>query len=84
MKQASLAFGILFLAAAAPPPQQAPEVDVSDFERLHQEILPAPGESPWREIPWIISVTRARERAVSEDKPIIIFTAADGSPLGRT
>ena len=83
MRKASLAIGILFLAAAAPQ-QQAPDVAASEFERLHREILPAPGESPWREIPWIISVTRARERAVAEDKPIIIFTAADGSPLGRT
>jgi hypothetical protein len=56
----------------------------SDLDRLLTEIKPQRGESPWREIPWLTNVTEARRRAVAEDKPIIIFTAADGSPLGRT
>ena len=30
------------------------------------------------------NVTEARQRSVAENKPILIFTAADGSPLGRT
>ena len=55
-----------------------------DFARLHSLIKPQPGESPWREMNWLTNVTEARQRAVAENKPIVIFTAADGSPLGRT
>jgi len=29
-------------------------------------------------------VTEARRKAIAEDKPLVIFTAADGSPLSRT
>lgn len=61
-----------------------PKIPVSDFARLHKEIQPTPGESPWREINWLTNVTEARKRSVAENKPILIFTAADGSPLGRT
>jgi hypothetical protein len=59
-------------------------IAASDLDRLMSEIRPQPGESPWREIPWLTSITEARQRAVAEDKPLVIFTAADGSPLGRT
>ena len=36
------------------------------------------------EIDWVTNITEARRRAAAEDKPLIIFTAADGSPLSRT
>jgi hypothetical protein len=61
-----------------------PKIAKGDLPRLLAEIKPQPGESPWREIPWLTSVTEARRRAIAEDKPIVIFTAADGSPLSRT
>ena len=59
-------------------------IAAADFDRLLAEIKPQPGESPWREIPWLTNITEARQRAVAEDKPLVIFTAADGSPLCRT
>ena len=61
-----------------------PEILPADFERLLAAIKPQQGESPWREIPWLTSVTEARRQAIAEDKPLVIFTAADGSPLSRT
>ena len=66
-------------ASAAPP-----EIAESDFHRLHALIQPCEGESPWREVEWLTNVTAAREKAIAENKPLVIFTAADGSPLGRT
>ena len=63
--------------------QQVP-LPPAEFERLHALIQPQPGESPWREIEWLTNVTEARQRSIAENKPIVIFTAADGSPLGRT
>ena len=55
-----------------------------DLGHLLATIKPQKGESPWREIPWLTNVTEARRKAVAEDKPLVIFTAADGSPLSRT
>ena len=54
------------------------------FGSLLGAVKPQPQESPWREISWVTNITEARRRAVAEGKPLVIFTAADGSPLGRT
>ena len=61
-----------------------PSLSDAEFERLGELIKPQKGESPWREIDWLTNVTEARRKAAAEGKPIVIFTAADGSPLGRT
>lgn len=61
-----------------------PTLPAERLDALFQSIHPQPGESPWREVPWLTDVTEARQRAIAEDKPLIFFTAADGSPLGRT
>jgi hypothetical protein len=75
------AFASGLLAQAEP---RVGAIPAGDFERLLKEIKPQPGESPWREIAWLTNIRQARERAVAEDKPIVIMTAADGSPLSRT
>ena len=61
-----------------------PRISPEDREHLLATIKPQKGESPWREIPWLTNVTEARRRASAEDRPLVIFTAADGSPLSRT
>jgi hypothetical protein len=61
-----------------------PGIPDGEFHRLFATIKPQFGESPWREIPWLTNVTEARRKALAEDKPIVILTAADGSPLSRT
>jgi len=71
-------------ASPAPAGERIAAISAADFDRLLGEIKPARGESPWREVPWLTNVTEARRRSVAEDKPLVIFTAADGSPLGRT
>jgi hypothetical protein len=81
-------FAAAFLAWSVVAPQAradgVPEISAADFERLLADIKPQRGESPWREIPWLTNVTEARQKALAEDKPLVIFTAADGSPLSRT
>jgi hypothetical protein len=69
---------------AAPGGERIAPIPMEDFARLLAEIKPQPAESRWREIPWLTDISEARRRAVAEDKPLVIFTAADGSPLGRT
>lgn len=68
----------------SPANAAVPEIAAADLERLLEIIKPQPGESPWREIPWLTNVTAARRKASAENKPLVIFTAADGSPLSRT
>jgi hypothetical protein len=72
----------LLLLVQAPP--DVPKIAPEDFSRLQNAIRPQAGESPWREINWMTSIRGARERAAAEGKPILVFTAADGSPLART
>jgi hypothetical protein len=64
--------------------ETVPEITTTDFERLLAAIKPQQGESPWRQIPWLTNISEARRKASAENKPLVIFTAADGSPLSRT
>ena len=86
MNRRSQWFFVAMIAAAAPTwaAERISKIPDGDFSRLHAMIKPQPGESPWREIAWLTNVTEARQRAAAEDKPLVVFTAADGSPLGRT
>jgi hypothetical protein len=71
----------LLLAAVQQAP---PDIAPADFQRLRDEIRPQAGESPWRDIEWWTSIRGARQKAAAEGKPLVVFTAADGSPLART
>ncbi len=79
---------VLIVLLASPFALRADErvvnIPNSEFERLQLLIRPQQRESPWREIAWLTNVTEAREKAAAAGKPIVIFTAADGRPLGRT
>lgn len=70
-------------AAGSTAEERIAQVPDGEFDRLHSMIKPQPGESPWREIEWLTNITEARRRAVAEDKPIAVLTAADGSPICR-
>ena len=75
---------LLAWASSAHAADRVAKIPDDDFQRLYTLIKPQKGESPWREIAWLTNVTDARIKAAAEGKPIVIFTAADGSPLGRT
>ena len=76
--------GALVLIGWTQAGPQVPEIKPDDFARLQGEIRPLPDESPWRDIDWMTSIRGARQRAAAEGKPVLVFTAADGSPLART
>ena len=76
--------GALLLAGLFQSRPTPPEIASEDFTRLQAAIRPQAGESPWREVAWMTSIRGAREKAAAEGKPILVFTAADGSPLSRT
>ncbi|MEM7393496.1 MAG: hypothetical protein AAF492_14215 [Verrucomicrobiota bacterium] len=84
MRHLLLTTVLITVAAVQSAGSAPPEFSSHQFKQLHAAILPQPGESPWREVQWHTNITEARQRAIKDDKPLIIFTAADGSPLGRT
>jgi RNA polymerase sigma factor (sigma-70 family) len=53
------------------------------YGKLLTMIKPQPGESKWAEISWLSNVADARQKAVAENKPILVWSAGGGEPLGR-
>ena len=55
------------------------------FEKLSALLRPLPGEYDWRDaVPWHTRIQAARQQAVKEDKPLLIFSCANAFVLGRT
>jgi hypothetical protein len=54
------------------------------FAQTHALIKPQPGESRWREIPWEISLWKARQRAAAEGKPMFVWAGSGGAPCAPT
>ena len=63
--------------AAEPKP-----IAANQFEELQKLIKPQSGESQFLDIPWILSVWEAREKAAAEGKPILVWSGAGGAPIG--
>ncbi len=66
--------GTWFRAAAAEP--IAPE----QYDKLRQLVKPQPGESRFWEIPWMLNLDEAIQKAASEGKPIFLWSGAGGPP----
>jgi hypothetical protein len=80
MRTAHLAFGTL-LAAVLVATSFGQEIVPHDFERLHKEICPRPGEAVWADIPWLYDLHKARKKAADEGKPLCVWRMA-GDPTG--
>jgi hypothetical protein len=53
------------------------------FETLHDLIRSERDEAPWTQIPWMTSLSQARERAAREGRPLLLWAAGGGGhPLG--
>lgn len=59
----------------------AQEITPEEFERLHQDIRPRPGEAPWADIRWLYDLHQARRQAAAEGKPLCVWRMA-GDPTG--
>ena len=51
------------------------------FQTVMRFILPEPGETKWREIPWTPDIWEGRIRSAQQEKPMFIW-AMNGDPLG--
>jgi len=56
-------------------------VPAQDFARLHALIKPAAPEEKWTQVPWLVSLWDARQKAAAAGKPILLWEM-DGHPLG--
>jgi hypothetical protein len=74
---AVIALGAEVVRAQTPAPIQAEQ-----FNKLHKMIKPQPGELRFQEIPWLLSVWEARQKAAAEGKPILVWAGAGGAPVG--
>jgi hypothetical protein len=73
-----------FLAIVCLPFVQAAEpVSSGEFTRLQRLIRPDEGAEKWQQIPWMVSLWEARQKAAAEGKPILLWEM-DGHPLGCT
>jgi hypothetical protein len=52
------------------------------FDHLHKMIRPQPGESRFLEIPWVLSLWEARQRAARAGKPMLVWAGGWGVPIG--
>jgi hypothetical protein len=70
-------------ACWGPVPAEGPKsLTPKDFKRLHQMIKPQPGESRFLEIPWVLSLWEARQKAARAGKPILVWAGGWGVPIG--
>lgn len=85
-----LALGIClrFLPSARAQEKSSPlkperAVTQAEFEQLHQKLTKMSTEKVWS-IPWQLSVRKARELAVKENKPVLLWISSNGGthPLG--
>ena len=87
----AFAISLLFLAAAVAPQQASAassetttDTAADSQHRLALEASPYLRQHADNPVDWYPWGEEALDRAVAENKPLVIFTAADGSPLGRT
>ncbi len=87
------AWGAGSTAARAQPPEKkqallagmwASALLTERFDEIQKLIMPQPGESRWRHIPWQTSLWKARQMAAAEGKPMFIWSGSGGAPCAPT
>jgi len=57
-------------------------LSADNFAQLRQQIRPQPGESRWLEIPWLIDIHEARQRAAALGKPLFVYSGGGATGIG--
>jgi hypothetical protein len=68
--------------AALAPAALGQELTPATFERLHRQIKPQSGESRWAEIPWLIDLHEARQKAAELGKPLFVMSGGGATAIG--
>jgi hypothetical protein len=74
--------GCLVLAGLSSLAFGEEKLELATFEKLHRQIKPQAGESRWMEIPWLIDLHEAREKAAAAGKPIFVMSGGGATAIG--
>jgi hypothetical protein len=82
-----LAVGATVVSSAWPPvgDQVAPrqtKLATETFAQLRQQIRPQPDESRWLEVPWLLDLHEARQKAAAEGKPLFVYSGGGATGIG--
>jgi hypothetical protein len=69
------------VAVAQPTPAEV-KLTADTFPQLHKQIRPQPGESRWLELPWLIDLHAARQKAAAEGKPLFVLSGGGATGIG--
>ena len=69
------------VALAQPAPAEV-KLNADTFPQLHKQIRPQPGESRWLELPWLIDLHAARQKAAAEGKPLFVLSGGGATGIG--
>ena len=69
------------IALAQPAPDEV-KLNADTFPQLHKKIRPQPGESRWLELPWLIDLHAARQKAAAEGKPLFVLSGGGATGIG--
>jgi hypothetical protein len=67
--------------APSAPPSSGRGLSQDQYATLQELIRPTADESYWSQIPWLINMWDAQQKAAAEGKPIVVWSMA-GEPLG--
>lgn len=74
--------GVGWLTALAQPTPAEVNLNGETFAQLRKQIRPQPGESRWMEIPWLIDVHAARQKAAAEGMPLFVYSGGGATGIG--
>ena len=71
-------------SAQAPVPAATPAeaLTTTTFAQYQKQIKPQPGESRWMNLPWLLDLHEARQKAAAEGKPIFIYSSGGSTGIG--
>jgi len=72
------------LASSSLGGAEPPALSPARFQEIHDLIKPGHGEARWAEIPWMACLWEARKKAAAEGKPLLLWMATEGNPVGMT
>ena len=70
------------LTLQAQPAVTEGELRAESFDQLRKQIRPQPGESRWLELPWLIDLHAARQKAAAEGKPLFVLSGGGATGIG--
>jgi len=77
-----LLMGVVGLTALSQPAPDGVKLTADTFRQLHQQIRPQPGESRWLDLPWLIDLHAARQKAAAEGKPLFVLSGGGATGIG--